>query len=279
MIRVMRAHRQAPVVVLAGLLLLAGCADNGQPVTPTPSSTTPAEPAAATSTLPPPPTTTSSAPPEVEPVLLTCKDPKTYESQEVWVYLDPQGALDNPESWAQRLECDNEGSGQQTVPVRTDLQRDVVAAARPLGYGAGDTDEQLLFGVYQACASNDPEDYYATADDIGEEQAAELTVWMSLCPKHPHAAEWKKTLTASKAVWKAEAAGERFNDGTYTVPGQVKPGRYVVKDVENCYWETRDSNGNILDNNFVTAAPRVQATVGRSATVLTVRGCGLWVKQ
>lgn len=86
-------------------------------------------------------------------------------------------------------------------------------------------------------------------------------------------------LAASKENAKAEAAGERFYDGTYAVPGQIKPGTYVVEDVQNCYWETRDSNGKILANDFVPAAPRVRATVGRTASVLTVRGCGLWVKQ
>ena len=54
------------------------------------------------------------------------------------------------------------------------------------------------------------------------------------------------------------------------VPSEMKRGTFVATNVKDCYWETRDINGNILANNFVTAAPRVQAIVSTKAA-----GCGV----
>jgi len=59
----------------------------------------------------------------------------------------------------------------------------------------------------------------------------------------------------------------------------MKRGTFVVEDVENCYWETRNSSGDIVANNFVLAAPRVVAKVDRSAVVFTAEGCGQWNRQ
>jgi hypothetical protein len=39
------------------------------------------------------------------------------------------------------------------------------------------------------------------------------------------------------------------------VPSEMKRGTFVATNVKDCYWETRDINGNTLANNFVTAAP------------------------
>jgi hypothetical protein len=57
-------------------------------------------------------------------------------------------------------------------------------------------------------------------------------------------------------------------------------GTFVAENVENCSWETRDGNGDILDNNFVLAAPRVIAEVDAGAVVFTTEGaCGYWNRQ
>jgi len=56
------------------------------------------------------------------------------------------------------------------------------------------------------------------------------------------------------------------------------PGTYVVLDVEDCYWETLDSAGAITDNNFVSAAPRVEAIIRSSDFAFNSEGCGRWVR-
>lgn len=66
--------------------------------------------------------------------------------------------------------------------------------------------------------------------------------------------------------------------GSHTVGTDVEPGTYVVFDVEGCYWERLDANGEIIDNNFVSAAPRVQATIRPGDFAFNSEGCGRWVE-
>ena len=56
------------------------------------------------------------------------------------------------------------------------------------------------------------------------------------------------------------------------------PGTYVVFDVEDCYWERLDNAGNIIDNNFVSAAPRVETTIHSSDYAFNSDDCGRWVR-
>lgn len=63
-----------------------------------------------------------------------------------------------------------------------------------------------------------------------------------------------------------------------TGTGQVPPGTYVATDVEGCYWERLDAAGNIIDNNFINAAPRAEFTVRASDYALNINGCGGWMR-
>jgi hypothetical protein len=72
-----------------------------------------------------------------------------------------------------------------------------------------------------------------------------------------------------------------FFDGTYEVgngTGQIPAGTYEVHDVEGCYWERLDGNGETIDNNFVNGAPRVAFTVRSTDAGVHVEGCGHWTK-
>jgi hypothetical protein len=60
--------------------------------------------------------------------------------------------------------------------------------------------------------------------------------------------------------------------------GQVAPGTYEAFNVENCYWERVDNNGEIIDNNFITAAPRAEFSVREGDAGLNIDGCGGWNK-
>jgi hypothetical protein len=209
------------------------------------------------------------------------------EYEEHTVALAADGTPDYGDLWKQRLDCDASlgdlDEASQTVPVITTLQRGVVAAAKKIGYGEfeneTETDEQILYSVYQYCGSNDPTDPYATMKDFSDGQVDELRLWMVLCPKHPQAKKWRSGIGASAEARKAEENGTRVYDGTYNVPSQMKRGTFVVRNVKDCYWETRDSAGNIIANNFVLAAPRVVAVVGGSAVVFTAEGCGEWNRE
>jgi hypothetical protein len=67
----------------------------------------------------------------------------------------------------------------------------------------------------------------------------------------------------------------------YSTPqkrGTVPPGTYQTSRsrVADCYWEISDSEGNILDNNFISVAPSITVTVPASASGFTSRNCGTW---
>jgi hypothetical protein len=68
-----------------------------------------------------------------------------------------------------------------------------------------------------------------------------------------------------------------YKVGTGT--GELAPGTYVATNVENCYWERLDANGNMIANNFINAAPRAQVTVRSSDYAVNFEGCGGWVRQ
>jgi hypothetical protein len=166
------------------------------------------------------------------------------------------------------------GDVVEYVTVSTPLQKAVAAAARRANYG--DADDANLYSVHEGCGSNDPTDYYATESEYSEAQVLELRAYLTLCPKHPQAGKWKAGIAATVEAQKAEANGTRVGNGTYAVPGEMRRGTWAVKNVENCYWETRDADGEILANNFILAAPRAVAKVSTRAVVFTSQGCGTW---
>lgn len=279
---------------IAAACLLTGCSGGSETAQPTgadpstsssspttPSTTTVASPTATTPT-------TSARPTSVSAVTLVCGNvDKDVEYEDHTVALAADGTPDYGDLWKQRLDCDaalgDLDPASQTVPVITPLQRAVVAAAKKIGYGESgdetDTDEAVLYSVYQYCGSNRSTDPYATMKEFSDSQVDELRLWMVLCPKHPQAKTWRAGIATSAKARQAEKNGTRIYDGTYNVPSAIKRGRFVVEDVENCYWETRDKAGRILANNFVLAAPRVEAVIGPSAVVFTAEGCGQWNRQ
>jgi len=69
-----------------------------------------------------------------------------------------------------------------------------------------------------------------------------------------------------------------FYDGDHVVGQTIQPGKYkTAGGVKDCYWERNNGSGEILDNNFVSAAHNgVTVTVG-AGEGFTTEGCGLWI--
>lgn len=278
---------------LVGAALLAGCDSLPHPATTSSAAITPSSTAATTkptSTAPPQPAdSTSSTSTTAEPVtisLICGSIDRNVDYTSFPVLLDEKGVPDYRSLWRKKLSCDDGMAPHveiNAVEPTTKLQDAVLAAAKKAGYWGASDDEttpgEALYSVYQGCGSNDPTDHYATATDYSEEQILELKAWMVLCPDHPQAKKWRKSIVASGELLIAEKNGSVVYDGTHDVPKQMQRGTFVVEDVEDCYWETRNSTGQIISNDFVLAAPRVVATVGKSAVVFTARGCGKWVRQ
>lgn len=201
------------------------------------------------------------------------------------VDLNPHGSGQYADIWAAQLRCDNSMTGdsvEETVRIQTPMQKAAVAAAKEAGYEEfNDSDEEILYSVYMGCAASGPASYYSEATALSDSQAKEVKAYLTICPDHPDVEQWRIAIAAGEEEREAEANGTRIPpSGTYEVPSEMPRGTFIAESVKNCYWETRDADGNIIDNNFVIAAPRVVAEVTSDAVVFTTDGsCGYWNRQ
>ncbi|WP_068265158.1 hypothetical protein [Janibacter limosus] len=152
-------------------------------------------------------------------------------------------------------------------------------AALDTAYGDEETHEisslDVLWGL---CATNiDPATTYPSG--LSSVQTKEIKGMLTLCPDHPRANEYRTAMKKGQAQDKERAEGTRFNDGTFVVGTDVKPGTYVVKDVEDCYWERQDANGATIDNDFKTAAAQIRVTIASTDHAFVAKGCGEWTQE
>ncbi|MFJ8547367.1 hypothetical protein ACIRFH_36455 [Streptomyces sp. NPDC093586] len=139
--------------------------------------------------------------------------------------------------------------------------------------GAGLDQLAVLYGM---CAQNGAEswDYLATAGS--DEQLSEVRGALQLCPNHPQKGAIEKLIGGAENRNDLEAEGRVFGPGVYRVGSEIKPGTYYTTDVEDCYWERQDANGEVIDNHFTTAAKRVQVTISSSDYAFNSERCGEW---
>ena len=84
---------------------------------------------------------------------------------------------------------------------------------------------------------------------------------------------------AEEKVERQEAREEAKNyarDGGHYLIGQsLNPGLYrsTLNMETNCYWELSDAQGNIIDNNFISTAPRFELYIPATAAGFTINGC------
>lgn len=199
--------------------------------------------------------------------------------------LNPDGSGQFDELWAGQYRCDegmSSDSVRASVKVQTSLQLAAVAAGRAAGKGEYfNSDEEILYAIYEMCVGSGSGAYYSDLATLSEDQARDTQVTLTLCPNHPDAETWRSKSAAGDGLRAAEANGTRIPPGgSYLIPSEMSRGTFAAENVTDCYWETRDANGEIVDNNFVLAAPRVVAEVGDVAVVFTTQGgCGYWNRQ
>ncbi len=70
----------------------------------------------------------------------------------------------------------------------------------------------------------------------------------------------------------------QISGGTHAVPSVMPHGVYEARDLEGCYWETRDSVGQMVENDFITGAIDYQVTIRPGVASFTTEGCGTWRK-
>ena len=272
----MRTRTVSAVVAVALVASNAGCGGD-QPAVPTralpsPTATVTSVVPSATPTASPQPTS-----PPGNTVVLSCYD-EDHVDGEVTINSGPNGLPDFTDAWARKfVSCDvsavNSVEGDDVVLPVTDVEKGVHRASKEDGY---DEDDNIAF-FYEDCADVDPDDpFIEPGFKLSSEQIPDMFATLTLCPKHPHAAKWRGALKRGQGEAKLEKDGRVFGAGTYRVGKEVKPGTYVARNVDGCYWERQNRNGEIIDNNFVNAAKRVQVTIRSSDYGFHTTGCGTW---
>lgn len=154
------------------------------------------------------------------------------------------------------------------------------------------TDEQLAvlqhsddinrtFETYQEMCADMHLGYYAEEGKfLSEPQMEEIDRVLQMCPNQPGRDTILGKYEASREVIAQRESGIRFASGVYKVHEDVQPGFYVSEgNFKNCYWERLDSAGNIIDNNFISNAFRVELEISPSDFSFSSSGCGEFVRQ
>ncbi|MER5960281.1 hypothetical protein [Streptomyces sp. NPDC001893] len=140
-------------------------------------------------------------------------------------------------------------------------------------------DESYLDGLatlYGICAQSGSGSWDYLQQAGSDEQLKEVRGALQLCPNHPDKDLIEKLVGGAKERNDLEDQGRVFDAGVYRVGTQIQPGTYYATEVEGCYWERTDGNGEAIDNNFVTAAKRVQVTIHSTDFSFNSTSCGRW---
>ncbi|MFD4117092.1 hypothetical protein ACFWSJ_27030 [Streptomyces niveus] len=161
--------------------------------------------------------------------------------------------------------------GEATEGELTDLENRAVKAAYDV-----EGDASSLGTLYGICSQNGP-DSFSYLDVAGSpDQIKEVRGALILCPDHPSKAQINKALGGAGNRNDLEAEGKIFSAGVFLVGDEIKAGTYYATDVDGCYWERTDANGQPIDNYFTNAAKRVQVTIRSSDYSFSSEGCGQW---
>ncbi|WP_053710044.1 hypothetical protein [Streptomyces sp. NRRL B-3648] len=172
------------------------------------------------------------------------------------------------EAWAAEQDvCDATLSGTE--------MSDTEIKAVQVAYGDEESLDSLAV-LYGICAQSGSESWSYLQQAGSKEQLAEVRGALLLCPDHPDKSKVEKLVGSAANRNKLEGEGRVFGNGVYRVGSGIQPGAYYVLDVEGCYWERTDANGETIDNNFISEAKRVQVTIRASDYSFNSESCGQW---
>ena len=234
--------------------------------------------------------TVSPTPTQSAAVLVTddlsfrCDGLSTYDSlEDIWATWDGSGSASEQVDCAARID-ENDLEGDLSAYTLTDVEQKIIDS-QISEYDEWETEERgneqkrdLLY-FYGHCTQKDMHPY--GSGNEGEDYVQETVQFvMELCPEHPNAEQVAEAAGVEAGKDAEREEGTRFEDGTYRVGEDIKPGTYVTTTLEDgCYWERTDANGNTIDNNFMNSALRAQVTIGSADYSFTSERCGEWVAQ
>lgn len=145
--------------------------------------------------------------------------------------------------------------------------------------------DRAVRNLYERCANTTFERISAASNDRPENHGnpptasiiAEIEAAMVLCPDHPNFDAGSEVIELGLLAEEQRENGTRFRYGGF-VGEDIQPGNYYIEGpLNNCYWETLDSSGNIINNRFVSHAQRIEAQINQNAYTFRSSGCdGEW---
>lgn len=178
------------------------------------------------------------------------------------------------------VRCSAEDDDSKATGVKSATDYEALRTA--YGDRADDT-EYGMGALYGECASTSFIEL--SLQPMSEDQAQGLLGALVLCPDHPRAEEIRQRAQNDMArlndIASKRQQGLIKDDGTYKIPSEMTSGtwRTMSDKVTNCYWEMQDTNGQIYDNNFVSAGIAQTITIPNGVAGFSSQGCGAWEKQ
>lgn len=137
-----------------------------------------------------------------------------------------------------------------------------------------DARKRMLQESYSMCASKNMSlDAEELSIKSNKESAKAAIV---LCPEHPDMDSVKALMREGDNITQLKEEGRVIEPGTHKVGKDVQPGTYVAESetpMDGCYWEARDSAGEIIDNEFATSAYRMEMTIPEDAYSVMTKRC------
>ena len=251
---------------LVGLLVTAGCASDTVPTSPVPIAT----PSSVTSPVPASIPNRATAPPTPSAVTTNCFLNMAYQGyQQFTVSFDAAGKPDFGQPWrAQTYGC---SGASRIASTASELEAARLSSSTEIG------------AIYDECATTIAPGYEEELADTlppSESRVIELKAVLAICPSHPRASFYRRTIASSERIADAQASNRYITPGTHLVGSEVTPGTYISEgDIENCYWARQDDSGNVIENNFVPSARRVRVTIEASDYGFDSTGCGSWTGE
>lgn len=156
---------------------------------------------------------------------------------------------------------------------------DYISADQQAAIDSGGVVNETRLGILDSICAALGFSTYGSLPTYSAAQVLELGAAVNHCPDHPRAGEVRARLDTSSAEVAAVANGTQFQGGVKRVGTDVQPGTYVSEgELDGCYWERQDSAGEIIDNNFVSAALRVEVRIAATDFAFSSSNCGTWKK-
>lgn len=166
------------------------------------------------------------------------------------------------------------------VPAEPELNKAELRYLTALAKAMGEKDVQSLTAYsyvddgYVVCGRDDEDEY----DDFSGPPTLDILIKNMEQQGDVYGAAIRHLCPKYLPLWRKAQGG--FEEGTYTVGEDIKPGTYRTTPgrIMKCYWERSTGGGDIIDNQWINNAPNGATVTVRQGEGFTSEGCGNWIR-